>query len=151
MDLGGRAGAGGDLRSNKSPILLDAAGWPPAIWLPIGDVTADEKSPKSPPTLSFRLDCVGGDDGFGGGAGFMSKKLPPLNGLGVFIELCLEWLDEDVRLENGAGFVCDVCGEAKERDENASFSPPRACVFVWLGEVNGGDCIPPNTLTLEPC
>lgn len=46
---------------------------------------AAEKSPKSlPKSLAKELavGCEGGDIGFGGGVGLMSKKLPPLKALG---------------------------------------------------------------------
>lgn len=129
VGLSGVAGVGCEPRSNKSPILMDGADGPSVLGFPVGEVTADEKSPKSPPKLSVRLDCMIGDDCFGGGAGFTSKKLPPLSGFCLLIEVCLELLDGDVRLENGADFVCDDCGE-KEREENASFNPPRVCAFV---------------------
>jgi hypothetical protein len=59
-------------------MLLVAAG---GLLVVTGEA-ADEKSPKSPPKDSFRgaavMGCDGGDVGFEGAAGFMSKKDPPL-------------------------------------------------------------------------
>lgn len=73
-----------------------------------GAATADEKSPKSAPKLSLRAAvvrccCEGGDVGFGGGVGFMSKKLPPLSE-DLAREACREWPVGDVRPEKGAAF-----------------------------------------------
>jgi len=83
VGLGGAVGVGamGELNEPKrSFIPLLAAGW----LLGTGGKMADEKSPKSPPKLSLGclVLCVGGEVGFGGGAGLVSKKLPPESGLG---------------------------------------------------------------------
>jgi hypothetical protein len=78
----GFGGGAGAPRSKRSPMLLLFAG---GLFVVLevdgmgGD--AEEKSPQSPPKLSFRgaeTGCVGGDVGFAGAAGFMSKKDPPL-------------------------------------------------------------------------
>jgi len=97
------------------------------IVLGAGDMTAEEKSPKSPPKLSFRAVMTDGVF-LGGGAGFMSKKLPPLNA-DLVVEGCRAWPVGDVRPEKGAG-LADCCGgEVNDREPNASPRPPSACAF----------------------
>lgn len=91
-----------------------------------GDMVAEEKSPKSLPKDSLRIVVVGGEVGFGGGAGLASKKLPPLRGLdGFVVEGCRAWDVGEVKPEKGVGAgAAGTCGEAKEREEKASFMPP---------------------------
>ena len=82
--LGG--GAGGVDMSKRSPILLAAAG---GLLVEVTGEAAEEKSPKSPPKLSLRGTGAGGDVGFAGAAGFMSKKEPPLRD-DLFVDACRE-------------------------------------------------------------
>ena len=89
VDLGGGAGAAaiGEPRLKRSPMPLVAADAGGLLVLD-GEAKAVEKSPKSPPKLSLRGACEGGEVAFGGGAGFVSKKLPPDNGLGLLDDVC---------------------------------------------------------------
>ena len=74
--------------SKRSPIVLLAAG---GLLTGGGVEVADEKSPKSPKLLfGCRTGCGGGDVTLGGGAGFASKKLPPLSA-DLFAEDCRKW------------------------------------------------------------
>lgn len=94
----------------------------------VGEAIAEEKSPKSPPKLGCRAFCMGGEVVcFGGGAGLASKKLPPLSGL----EACRVLFVGDARPEKADGFAvaCVGCGELKDREPNASPSPPSDCAF----------------------
>ena len=76
---------------------------------------AAEKSPQSPPKLSFRgtVACwTGGGAGFAGAAGFMSKNEPPLRDDFV-AEGCRAWLDGEVRPANGEGLAAGVIHASK--------------------------------------
>ena len=96
----------------RSPMLLVVTGGL-LVALEV-DVTGEaaEKSPQSPPKLSLRSAgagagaacCIGGDVGFAGAAGFMSKKEPPLRE-DVVAEGCRLWPGGDVRPANGEGFA----------------------------------------------
>jgi hypothetical protein len=103
--LGG--GAGADME-NRSPMLLVFAGG--LLAAPEVDVTGEaaEKSPQSPPKLSLRgagAACgIGGDVGFAGAAGFMSKNEPPLRDDFV-ADVCRLWPGGDVRPANGEGLA----------------------------------------------
>lgn len=103
--LGGGAGAE---TSKRSPMLVVAAGGLLVTELNDGgEAAAVEKSPKSPPKLSFLavvMGSEGGEVGFGGGAGLASKKLPPLNADDLLNEAFLVCPAGDVKPENGGGF-----------------------------------------------
>jgi len=86
---------------------------------------------------------------FGGGVGFISKKLPPLNE-DLFIDGAREWPVGDVSPEKGSGLACCCGADENDREPKASPKPPSACAFDCEGEeTGGGDCIPPKALTLE--
>jgi len=70
----------GEERPKRS---LDLVGWD-------GGEGAEEKSPKSPKPLLVLRGAGAGADCFGGGAGFASKKLPPLREL-----FCRPWVVGD--------------------------------------------------------
>lgn len=122
----------GEAREKRSPMPLLAAGGLFMVVVAGGEVTAEEKSPQSAPKLSFRavaVGCGGGGVCFGGGVGFMSKKLPPLSD-DLVIEGPLEWPMGDVRPENGDALAaCCSGGEVKESEPKASPSPPSACAL----------------------
>lgn len=154
--LGGGAGAGaetGELMSKRPPILLVAGGGAFAE-AGGGEAAADEKSPQSPPKLSFRgagagfaAGCMGGDMTFEGGAGFASKKDPPLSAGLAVEDGCRVWPVGDVRPEKGDGLTCCCGGDwPNESEPNASFIPPNELAFegCWVGDVSGGDCMPPK-------
>ena len=92
------------------------------------DVTGEaaEKSPQSPPKLSFRgagACWTGGDVGLGGAAGFMSKNEPPLSDDFV-ADGCRVWPAAAARPSNGDDLAMGCWGEVKERELKASFMPP---------------------------
>ena len=124
--LGGGAGAE---RSKRESMLLGLVfvggrfGW--VLEVDVIGEAAEEKSPQSPPKLSLRgaeMGWVGGEVGFAGAAGFMSKKEPPLRE-GFVAEGCLVWPDGEVRLAKGEGLAAGCW--VKERELNASFIPPK--------------------------
>lgn len=144
--------------SNRSPMLLLVAG---GLFMPVGGgggEAAEEKSPQSLPKLSLRgagAGCEGGDIGLLGCAGFMSKKEPPLKaGLDVD-EACRECPVGEVRPAKGDGLACCAGGDwLKDSELKASFIPPKDCAFdcgCWVGDVSGGDCMPPNAFILDCC
>lgn len=118
-DAGAGAGAdaediGGEFMSKRSPMPLLAAG---GLFIGGfgggGGEAADEKSPQSPPKLSFRgaragaaAGWEGGDMGFAGGEGFMSKNDPPLRAGFEVEEACRECPVGEVRPANGEGLAC---------------------------------------------
>ena len=124
------AGAGADM-SKRSPILLAVVGG--GLFVVVtGGKAAEEKSPKSPPKLSFRGaatgGCEGGDMGFEDAAGFMSKKDPPLRA-DLAAGCCFVWPAGGEKLVKGDGFGCVFGGEANDSELNASFIPLN-CVLV---------------------
>jgi hypothetical protein len=102
--LGGGEGAP---MLKRAPMLLVATG---GLFVVLDvDVTGEaaEKSPQSPPKLSFRgagACWIGGDVGFAGAAGFMSKNEPPLREDFV-ADVCRVWPDGEVRPANGDGLA----------------------------------------------
>ena len=143
------AGGEGAEKSNRSPIILVVAGGG-LFGEVVGDV-AEENAPKSPPKDSFlgaEIGCDGGDVGFGGAAGFVSKKDPPLSD-DFEAGGCRVWPVGEVRFENGDGLVCACCaGGLKERELKASFMPPNDCEGGCAG-IPGGACEPPNERMFE--
>ena len=88
-------------------LLVFAGGFLVALEVDGMGGDAVEKLPQSPPKLSFRgaaAGCVGGDVGFAGAAGFMSKNEPPLSD-DFGADGCLVWPDGEVRLANGDGLA----------------------------------------------
>lgn len=120
----------------RSPMLLLAMG---GLFIADtgagGDAAAEEKSPQSPPKLSFRgagiaEGCEGGDMGFEGCTGFISKNEPPLNAGLEFDEACRECPVGEVRPANGDGFACWAGGDCPNESElKASVIPPKDCEF----------------------
>ena len=129
--LGG--GAGGELRSKRESMLLGFVfvfGGGDLVVLEVDVIgeAAEEKSPQSPPKLSLRgagVGWVGGEVGFAGAAGFMSKKEPPLSDGCFVVEGCLVCPEGEVRLAKGEGLAAGCW--VKERELNASFIPPKDC------------------------
>lgn len=129
--------------SKRSPMLLAFAG---GLFVALDtDVTGDaaEKSPQSPPKLSFRgadAGCIGVD----GTGGCVSKNEPPLRA-DLETDVCRVWPDGEVRPANGDGFAAGCWGEVKDSEVNASFIPPKALLgCAWAGEERGGDCMHVN-------
>ena len=122
----GFGGGAGALRSKRESMLLGFAGSGLAVLdVDVVGEAAEEKSPQSPPKLSLRgagVGWVGGEVGFAGAAGFMSKKEPPLSDGCFVVEGCLVCPEGEVRLAKGEGLAA---GEVKERELNASFIPPK--------------------------
>ena len=110
------------------PLLVAVVGLFIVDWAGIGDEKPPVKSPKSLPKLSFRaagIVCVG----LGGGAGLLSKKLPPLNA-DLVTEGCLACPVGAVKPEKGADLAGCACGvEVKESEPKASPIPPSACAL----------------------
>ena len=141
------------LKRSLMPLLEKAAELLVVDWAGAGAEKPPEKSPKSLPKLSFRADGIdgGGGVGLGGGAGFASKKLPPLS-TELVTEGCLAWPVGGAKPEKGTDLVGCVCeGEAKDSEPKASPIPPNACAFVCdcVGELSWGDCMPPKALIFE--
>lgn len=110
--------------------------------------------------------CRGGEKSLGGGAGFGSKKLPPLSEL-----FWVEWPVGEARLENdeavGRGgdcmppnksaFKCDLgaaaCGLGAALVGGGDCMPPKTLLLACCctGEVIGGDCIPPKRSRFDDC
>lgn len=128
MGAGFGGGAGADM-SNKSPIELLAGG---GLLADAGG-DAEEKSPKSFPKLllAWWETYDGGEVGFGGGAGaaagFISKKLPPLND-DFCIDGCFECPVGGAKLEKGADLEGIVL-EDIDSEPKASSIPLSDCVF----------------------
>ena len=154
----GRCDVGAEdmLMSNRSPIPLPETveGVLIVDWAGIGAAKPPAKSPKSLPKLSFRaagIVCEAVCAGLGGGAGLLSKKLPPLSA-DLFSDGCLAWPVGGVNPAKGADLTGCACGgEEKDSEPKASPIPPSACALDCdcIGDVVVGDCIPPNALMLE--
>lgn len=114
-----------------------------------GGEAAEEKSPKSPKSLSRALNCCDGGDAvaLGGTAGLLSKKLPPMRvaeGFAAGAAAGLACPAGGEKFENGEGLACCV-GFENESEPKASPKPPNAELADCAeGEDNGGDCMPPK-------
>lgn len=99
----GAAGLEGAGMSKRSPMLLFVVG---GLLADVGG-DAGEKSPKPLLMLSFLacmvVDCAGGEACFGGGAGFVSKKEPPLSTPLGLEAACLAWAVEFIGFEKADG------------------------------------------------
>lgn len=132
-------GGSGAVKSKRSPMPELAAGGGDFADTGAG-AGADVKSPKSPKPLDMRAACglAAGAAGCFGGAGLVSKKLPPLRELVRAVG--------EVRFENGAGFdgCCWAVGEGpKLNPPKASAMPPNEDVEA-AGNVTGGEANPPK-------
>lgn len=88
--------------------------------------------------------------GFGGGGGLASKKPPPLSAEGLLAGACRAWVLGGLKPENELALAGAWVVEPKDRELKASPRPPNCALEeLWVGDANGGDCIPPNAFAFD--